>query len=207
MRRGQLSPLIAGALFAAVAAAACGQVVVAGDRPASEGATAAEDAPVSRDAVQSAEVRGTQPTRAAVAETTQARPGGSRVVGATPDPRAGGDAGATSVRQGYLQWRAQRLPGRSCDPDGPVYLVLGSEARAASESYSDRTELLVHFGAGAKPDEIRIERSTGDEDLDARVAQAVCDRLHVRNVDETLPAETGWAQLTIHLSERGSRSE
>jgi len=101
--------------------------------------------------------------------------------------------------QARLARRAARLPGVSCDPNGPVYEVLG-QVEPGSESSPGRTDLLVHIGDAGRPDEVRIERSSGDEDIDAIVAFTVCD-LFVRQPTQggQVPGN-GWAPLSIRLT-------
>ena len=113
---------------------------------------------------------------------------------ADPSPRA---ISAQSRQQTVMARHAQQLPGRSCDPDGPIYQVVDANDGGSLPVKSDRTDLLIHFSASGRPDEVRFERSSGDADLDARVAEAVCDRARADPSDST--ADAGWARLTVRL--------
>ncbi|MGH8217746.1 MAG: hypothetical protein ACREUT_04145 [Steroidobacteraceae bacterium] len=210
MRHRRLSPLVVtGALIAAAAAAACGPVAVAvaADASASTDAPVSGEAPLSGDEVASADAlhpgdtRGPQPTRVAEAETARTRSSGNDTVSrATRAASVGGEGGKTSELQSYLQWRAQRLPGRSCDPDGPVYVVLEPASPMIRDVPSDRTELLIHFTHSGAPDEIRIERSTGDDDTDAQLSEAVCAGVRA-SVAAPEPSDGSWARLTVRLGD------
>ncbi len=124
---------------------------------------------------------------------------------AQPNVPSRAAAGSLSARnesvaaQEYLARRAARMPGVSCDPDGPVYQVLG-DTEPGLEPPSGRTDLLVHFAAGGEPDQVRIERSAGDPDLDALVALTVCEAPAVRDAVPKKAVSAGWARLSIRLA-------
>ncbi len=91
------------------------------------------------------------------------------------------------------------MPGVSCDPNGPVHQLVG-HIEAGAEPPSGRTDLLVHIGVGGKPDEVRIERSSGDVDVDTRVAVTVCDLLTAQDTQGGPAPAAGWARLSIRLA-------
>lgn len=137
-------------------------------------------------------------------QSTAASGAAARAAVETGQPAAASRKG--SLRQSYLRRLAERLPGRSCDPDGPVYVVIQSNPHSTEAFRSDRIELLIHFTHGGAPDEIRVARSTGDPDMDARLADAVCARVRVGSLTATALSDGGWAPLTVRLGDpaRGS---
>jgi len=136
------------------------------------------------------------------AQPTQTATGG----GALVQPSGRGLTAAYSLMpqeqsvaaQEYLARRAARMPGFSCDPDGPVYQVLG-DTQASAEPPSGRTDLLIRIGVGGRPDEVRIERSGGDPELDAAVALKVCEALAVRDAVPGQLVQGGWVRLSVRL--------
>jgi hypothetical protein len=94
---------------------------------------------------------------------------------------------------------AATMPGVSCDPSGPVYFILGPTAIAQRARLAERADLLVHFTAAGVPDEVRIESSSGDADVDANVARAVCRLAVVDDSDLAATRGPGWGRLSIRL--------
>lgn len=138
------------------------------------------------------------PTRLARADTDKKAQVPSNTASlASPESQAPQGPTAATV-QGHLARRAARLPGVSCDPNGPVYQVVGAGG-LGSAALSGRTDLLVHFGAGGRPDEVRIERSSGDDDFDASLALAVC-ALGVPQGVQGGPVPAGWGRLSVRLT-------
>jgi len=141
-------------------------------------------------------------TRIARAEPSERSTQASQDSAFVPSERTA-PAQRDAAMQAYLQRRAARMPGISCDPDGPVYLVLEADTPRNAPPSRDHADFLVHFGRGDEPDEVRVERSSGNFDIDARIARTVCDLLKARSSDgRPANGELGWAHLSIRL--RGS---
>ena len=118
-------------------------------------------------------------------------------LGTTAPDRTAPDATALEA---YLTRRARSMPGISCDPEGPVYVVIDQDWAKSSFANSDHADFLIHFGASGKPDEVRIERSSGDADFDAKLARAVCLRARPESTERvSKDGGAGWALLTVHL--------
>jgi hypothetical protein len=156
--------------------------------------TALSDEPV----VQATRVAAaTVPAGASVAASTVAHASQPVVPeGAATD--AGADVRKAEILQTHLARLAREMPGMRCEPYGAVYLVLGAAAGAESRRL-DHADLLIHFADSGRPDEVRVEHSSGNPDVDADLSQQVCELVHVREIGAGSSA-AGWARMAVRLS-------
>ncbi len=102
--------------------------------------------------------------------------------------------------QVMLQRRASRLPGLVCDGYGTVVEVI-DRGNSAPQPMSASVEFIVRVDTQGLFDEVRIAHSSGDDEVDFKVADYLCNSAKV--TERTLPgwnARGGWARLTIRLS-------